>query len=195
VNAEPDPQPTAEAARRAEIDPVTLARARRGDRRAMHAVIVRYQRMVYALLGRMLGPGDVDDIAQETFLRVCRALPRFEPGPRARLSTWILTIATRRAIDELRRRARPTVLMADPPQREDGGPDPERLAAGGDLRAALLRGIDALTVEQRGALVLRAFHDLSYAEIAEALAISPGTVKSRISRARAALHRALEVAR
>ena len=174
---------------------MTLARARAGDHRALRARVLRYQGMVFALLGRMLGQDAVEDVAQETFLRVCRALPRFEPGPRARLSTWILTIATRRAIDELRRRQRPMMLVATLPPVADPQADPERRAVGRDTGAVLNRAIEALSPEQRAAFVLRVFHDRSYAEIAATLSISAGTVKSRISRARAALSAALEEAR
>ena len=180
---------------RDELDEVTLARARGGDRRALRALIERYERPVFALLGRMLGadaPTVVEDLAQETFLRVCRALSQFVPGTRARLSTWILTVATRLAIDELRRRRRPVVLMAELPDSPDRRPDPEVSAAGDEVRAVLAQAATQLSADQRAAFVLRVFHGRSYAEIAVALEVDVGTVKSRISRARATLRRALE---
>src|SRR5262252_7490429 len=92
-----------------EIDDVTLARAQRGEAAAWRSLVEHYQRPVFALLSRMLAPSGratlVEDLAQETFLRAFRALPAFDHAGRARLSTWILTIATRLGIDELRRRA------------------------------------------------------------------------------------------
>src|SRR5262245_42484489 len=93
--------PHTKASTAEELDQVTLARAQRGDEGACRTLVVTYQRPVFALLSRILRR-NVDDLAQETFLRVFRALPRFRPAGPARLSTWILTIATRLAIDELR---------------------------------------------------------------------------------------------
>lgn len=93
---------------RAELDDLTLERARRGEPQATLALVQRYQGAVFALLSRMLRPsglGDrVEELAQECFLRVFASLDRFRPGGPARLSSWILTIASRLTIDELRRR-------------------------------------------------------------------------------------------
>lgn len=178
-----------------EFDELTLARAQRGDARARRDLVVRYQRPVFALLSRMLharpGCPPVEDLAQETFLKVFRALPGFDRRGPARLSTWILTIASRLAIDELRRR-RPEVAPIDP-HAEPASPvaadaDAERTRLGDVLR----RAIDDLPPEYRAAFLLREYHELEYAEIAENLQIDLGTVKSRLSRARAALRRALE---
>jgi DNA-directed RNA polymerase specialized sigma24 family protein len=89
-----------------EIDELTLARARRGDDAACRAVFRHYQRAVYCLAWRMLGgranPALVEDLTQETFLRVFKSLAGFASDGTARLSTWILTIATRLALNEQR---------------------------------------------------------------------------------------------
>src|SRR5687768_17183118 len=87
-----------------DLDEITLARAQAGDRAAKTALVQRYQRPVFALLSRMLGREAevIDDLAQETFARVLGALPGFDRSGRARLITWILTIATRLALDHLR---------------------------------------------------------------------------------------------
>jgi len=88
-----------------ELDEITLARARRGDRDAFRQLVVAYQRPVHAVIGRMLvGVGsfaEVEELAQETFVRVFRALPEFESQGPGRLSKWVLTIAARLALDEL----------------------------------------------------------------------------------------------
>jgi RNA polymerase sigma-70 factor (ECF subfamily) len=90
-----------EPARIEEVDRAVLDRARASDPIAMRAFVVRYQRQVFALLSRVMGPGThVEDLAQETFLRAFRALPAFDPDGPARVSTWLLTIATRLALDE-----------------------------------------------------------------------------------------------
>src|SRR6185436_15814080 len=82
-----------------EIDELTLTRARRGEAAATRAVFERYHGAVYRFVWRMLGPraavAVVEDLTQETFLRAFGALPRFAPDGPARLSTWILTIASR----------------------------------------------------------------------------------------------------
>lgn len=185
-----------------ELDEMTLARAQRGDQAACHALIERYQAPVYALLYRMLQPGGlqaaVEDLAQETFLRVLMALPRFSPDGPARLSTWILTIAARLAISEARlparrarwaRQARSTLRPeADP---APGTPAPDEEAGRRAVEAVVRRAIAGLSADHRAVLLLREYHDLDYPEIAQALQIDIGTVKSRLSRARAALRAAL----
>lgn len=128
----------------------------------------------------------VEDLAQDTFLRVFKALDTFDRSGPARLSTWILTIASRRAIDELRRRRpKQTSLDHAQPIAEPSGADTltRRRMLAGHLRAA----IEELSPSHRAAFLLREYHEMSYEEIAENLEIDLGTVKSRLSRARAAL--------
>ena len=171
------------------IDELTLRRAQRGDQRAWRDLVVRFQQPVFSLIWRLLvgrARHRVEDLTQETFVRVLRALPRFDPSGPATLSTWILTIATRLAINELRRPEQP-VLDADPPaaDRTDAVAERKRLGA------AIARAMVALPDAQRAVLVLREYHDLDYAEIAEVLELDVGTVKSRLSRARSALREQL----
>jgi RNA polymerase sigma-70 factor (ECF subfamily) len=176
-----------------ELDLATLHAARGGDRAAQGVLVVRYQRRVFALLSRLLGPAGrgalVEDLAQETFLRALRALPGFAPDGSARLSTWLLTIATRLALDELRKKPLPPA----PPRAllrlaQPGSGEADR----GLLLQAVARAVDGLGEEHRAAFLLREAHGLSYQEIGAALSLEPGTVKSRISRAREALRAALE---
>jgi RNA polymerase sigma-70 factor (ECF subfamily) len=119
-------------------------------------------------------------------LRVFRALPGFRPAGPARLSSWILTIATRLALDELRRR-RPLLegVVDEIPAIELDIAD--RRALGLALEAA----IAALPVEHRATFLLRELHGLEYRAIAETLQIDIDSVKSRLFRARAALQQAL----
>jgi RNA polymerase sigma-70 factor, ECF subfamily len=179
-----------------ELDDLTLQRARRGDARAFRALVETYQRRVFALVGRMLGRGRsslVEDLAQETFLRVFRALPAFTPDGPARLSTWILTIAARLALDELaRRRPAPSdELSAEPSASPSALAEVEARALG----RAIERAVAALPPEFRAVFLLREYHDLDYEEIARALEIDLGTVKSRLSRARSLLRAALQEVR
>lgn len=174
-----------------EIDEMTRVRAARGDARACRTLVERYQHRVFALVGRMLRPHGLDalieDVSQETFMRVFAHLGRFRPDGRARLSTWILTIATRLCIDRLRKRRPQTSLDAVPASALVGGPTADRAPIG----AGLERAIAALPPDWQAVFVLRVGHDLDYGEIASALEIPVGTVRSRLSRARAQLRAAL----
>ena len=170
---------------REELDELTLRRAQRGDERAWRELIARYQAPVYALAWRLLAGRArhrAEDLVQETFVRVLRALPKFEPAGPATLTTWILTIATRLALSELRRPV-PHSLDREPLVEERADQMSERARLG----AAIARGVAKLPEGQRAVLVLREYHELEYTDIADALEIDVGTVKSRLSRARDAL--------
>lgn len=175
--------------RRPELDDLTLARAQRGEETAWRALVERYQRPVFALLSRMLSPvarrDRVEDLAQETFLRAFRALPSFDRAAPGRLSSWLLSIATRLALDELRQRRAPAEPL-QPVHFQAAASGPDR-----HLAAILTRAVEALSPDHRAVILLREVHGLDYEEIAAALAISVGTVRSRLSRARAQLRTAL----
>ena len=181
-------------AARSELPLDVARRALRMEPAAIGEWVRFYQRPVHALLYRMLAPAgraqSCEDLAQEVFLRALQALPRFELSGPARLSTWLLTIATRLALNELRRpRAVPrdfdpgTAATADRPDS-----NAERRALG----AAISRALCELEPEFRAPFLLREFHGLEYAEIAAVLEIELGTVKSRLSRARGQLRAALQ---
>lgn len=167
------------------LDELTLRRAQRGDDRAWRALVARYQRPVHALIYRLLvgrARHRAEDLAQETFVRVLRALPRFDPAGPASLSTWILTIATRLTLNELRRPEH-AALDAEPAssERTDAASERDRLGA------AIAAAVATLPEGQRAVLVLREYHELDYAAIAAILELDLGTIKSRLARGRAAL--------
>jgi RNA polymerase sigma-70 factor (ECF subfamily) len=167
------------------IDELMLRRAQRGDERAWRDLIARFQQPVHALIYRLLAGRArhrVEDLTQETFVRIVRALPKFDPSGPASLSTWILTIATRLTLNEMRRPESST-LEHEPAGRERTDANAERQRLG----AAIAQGMAALPDAQRAVLVLREYHELDYAEIADVLELDVGTVKSRLSRARTAL--------
>jgi RNA polymerase sigma-70 factor (ECF subfamily) len=176
----------------AELDRATLERARAADPIALRAFVVRYERPVFALLSRMLGPGPhVEDLAQETFLRAIRALPAFQPDGAARASTWLLTIATRLALDARKRRRFP---LAEP-EAAHGVPDPatpETERARRELGARLAQAAETLSDDQRAAFVLAELHGFTLAEVARALGIPENTAKTRLFRARERMRAALE---
>jgi RNA polymerase sigma-70 factor (ECF subfamily) len=176
-----------------EIEDLVVLRAQQGDAAACRALVRMHQRRVLGQLRAMLAPvgraGLVEDLAQETFLRAFRALPRFRGDGRASLATWLVTIATRVALNELRRR---------PPHTEclDTVTESVRIVEAAVIERhasaqAIERAIADLSPVYRGAFLLRELHGLDYGEIAEMLEIDVGTVKSRLSRARAKLRQAL----
>lgn len=178
--------PAAARARPTEpLDELTLRRAQRGEERAWRELIDRYQRPIHALIWRLLAGRArhrVEDLTQETFVRVLRALPGFDPAGPASLSTWMLTIATRLTLNELRRPEHAELsaeLLAE--DRTDAASERQRLGA------AIARGVAALPDAQRAVFVLREYHDLDYQDIASVLELDLGTVKSRLARARTAL--------
>ncbi len=176
-----------------ELDLVTLRRAQRGERDAFAALVRFYQRPVFALLSRLLYGRDsslVEDLAQETFLRVHRSLPGFETTGPARLSTYLLTIATRLAIDELRR-AQPRLVPLEHAADLPSPSSADAAAHGAEQRAAIAGAIGELGPELRATFLLREVHGLEYEEIARALDVDLGTVKSRLSRAKERLRAAL----
>jgi RNA polymerase sigma-70 factor (ECF subfamily) len=180
-----------------EIDAATLARAQRGDEAACRALVVAYQARVFAVVARTLGARNaarVEDVAQETFLRVFRSLASFTHDGAAQLSTWILTIAMRLCFDELRRSKRNALRMRDDELRDDDARAPdlsEPLAIERALKRRLERAVEALPEDLKATFVLRVIGELNVADAAKALDVDEGTIKSRLSRARDRLRTAL----
>jgi RNA polymerase sigma-70 factor, ECF subfamily len=179
-----------------ELEPGDLAQAQRGEEQACRLLFRHFQPRVTAYLWRMLGvrmtAAGVEDLTQEAFLRIFRALPGFRPEGRAQLSTWIFTICHRLAINELRRLGRrcgePECDEADRP----GGERPDARAEQAELGRRIQAALEGLTEEQRAVFLLSDYHELALEQVGLALEIPLGTVKSRLARARAALRTALE---
>jgi RNA polymerase sigma-70 factor (ECF subfamily) len=168
----------------AQLDAGVLARCRAQDPMAFRAFVVRYERMVFALLSRMLGQGPhVEDLAQETFVRAYRAFPEFDVEGPAKPSTWLLTIATRLALDA-RKKKKLDQRPLDDTNEGTSGSTPEIALQRRELGRAIAEAAQTLPDDQRAALVLAEFHGLSIAEIAEALEIPENTAKTRLFRAR-----------
>lgn len=205
--APPAPSDAPRAPKRTrEIDDLTLARAKRGDGPALRSVIEHHERAVFALLSRMLvaraSPALVEDLAQETFLKMCVALPRFDVAGPARFSTWLLTIAARTALDACKKSGREGRHVSLAPLDDDeSGPRarpspaaPERADASlarREARDRVSRAAGRLSDDQRLVLLLAEWHGFSHQEIARALDVEEGTVKSRLSRAKEHMRRAL----
>jgi len=179
------------AAAEGELDRGTLERCKLGDPLAFRAFVVRYERLVFAILSRMLGRGPlVEDLAQETFIRAFRAFPRFDLDARARASTWLVTIATRLALSERRKEATHKTFADDEIDAVDHRA-PEARAEQRELGQAIEAAAAELSPEQRAVFILAELHGYPLAEIATMVEIPEATVKTRLFRARAKMRERL----
>jgi RNA polymerase sigma-70 factor (ECF subfamily) len=183
----------------AEADALLVARAREGDSRAFEMLVVKYQRRIERLIGRMVRDSDlVADIAQESFVRAWRALPGFR-GESA-FYTWLYRIAVntaKKALMDLKRDPLVTESALAGADSEDDGPrventltdgeTPDAVLASKEIAAAVNAAVEALAEELRQAITLREIEGLSYEEISEVMNCPIGTVRSRIFRAREAI--------
>jgi RNA polymerase sigma-70 factor (ECF subfamily) len=177
-----------------ELPRETLERCRAQDPAAFRSFVLRYQSTVFALLSRIVGPGtQVQDLAQEAFLRAYRAFPSFELDGPARVSTWLLTIAVRLALNARKKSARISAMPLTDAAIVQDSTTPEIERARRELGRAIARAADELSDDQRASFVLAEFHGMSLADIAAALEIPEGTVKTRLFRARAHLRERLAV--
>ncbi|MBQ6465148.1 MAG: sigma-70 family RNA polymerase sigma factor [Oscillospiraceae bacterium] len=163
-----------------------------GDVNAFEGLVTAYEKNAYNLALRMLGdPQDAEDVTQEAFLKAYQSLSSFRLD--SRFSVWLYRIVSNLCLDQLRRRQRRpeqslTVENDEGEEAQQDVPDenfsPEALLERKLTREAVRRGLDALPDEQRQILLLRELEGMSYEEIGQALSLEPGTVKSRIFRAR-----------
>ena len=169
-----------------------VERLRAGDARAFEELVIAYQHRVFGVARRMLGNGaEAEEIAQEVFLRVHRSMVEFRGE--ARLSTWLYGITSRLCLNRLAGADRR--LRRDDPDALERAPSPSDAAAvleRSEVEAALHDAIAGLPEERRIVVVLRDLEGLSYEEIAQALDLELGTVRSRLHRARMDLKAKLE---
>jgi RNA polymerase sigma-70 factor (ECF subfamily) len=150
-----------------------------------------YGRFIYTVAYRLTGNhDDAQDLVQEVLLRVRRGLATYQPGS---MEGWLSRITTNAFLDEVRRKKRrPLDVVADLPEARIGvTADPDEVLAQTRLPDEVQAALRALPYDYRAAIVLCDVVGLDYAEIAEALDIPPGTVRSRIHRGRARLREAL----
>jgi RNA polymerase sigma-70 factor (ECF subfamily) len=182
-----------------DADAPLIERVKRGDVKAFEMLVVKYQRRIERLIGRMVRDVDlVPDIAQETFIRAYRAIPQFR-GDSA-FYTWLYRIAVNTAKKTLVGMKRdPIVTESARASRDDDdetsrveneltdGETPEAVLASKEIAAAVNAAIGALSEDLRQAITLREIEGLSYEEIADLMNCPIGTVRSRIFRAREAI--------
>lgn len=170
-----------------------------GDIGAFERLVERHQALVAGTVGRMLGDNsEVEDLAQEVFVRVWKSAKRYTP--RAKFTTWLLTITRNLVFNELRRRKRHPVtpLRVEPEGEEmqledEYGSTPDASLLESELRRAIDAAIAELPETQRLALVLRRYEEMSYEQIADVMKQSVSGVKSLLFRARTQLRERLEL--
>ncbi|HTJ99693.1 MAG TPA: RNA polymerase sigma factor RpoE [Bordetella sp.] len=179
-----------------DIDAELVARVQRGDKKAFDLLVLKYQRKIMRLLSRMIrDQAEVEDVAQEAFIKAYRALPQFR-GESA-FYTWLYRIAINTARNWLastgRRPSTPNAL-----ENEDGETfnetdnlsdisTPEAMVASREIAETVNAAIQGLPEELRTAIVLREIEGMSYEDIAQSMGCPIGTVRSRIFRAREAV--------
>jgi RNA polymerase sigma-70 factor, ECF subfamily len=182
-----------------DVDSLLVERAKRGDTRAFEMLVVKYQRRIERLIGRMVRDADlVLDIAQESFIRAYRALPQFRGE--AAFYTWLYRIAVNTAKKALMDAKRDIIIPestlisvddGDETSRVENelsdGETPDAVLASKEIANAVNAAIEALSEDLRQAITLREIEGLSYEEIAEVMNCPIGTVRSRIFRAREAI--------
>jgi RNA polymerase sigma-70 factor, ECF subfamily len=179
----------------------TVLAAQRGDEAASRAIVEILHRPVIAICYRFLGPrfrAEIEDIAQDVFLKVFRALSQFDPA-RARFTTWVYTFVRNHCYDVLKKRRLPTTSLTparDDELQRDPADDrelrPPATTENEELGAKIGEALAELGEDQRMAFVLREYEGLDYAAIAVVTGVSEGTVKSRLFRAKEALRARLE---
>ena len=182
----------------ADSDAILVERTVAGDQKAFELLVIKYQRRIQRLIGRMVRDVDlVEDIAQETFIRAYRALAQFRGE--AQFYTWLYRIAVntaKKALMDLKRN--PTVSENAYKSADDDetsalenelttSETPDAVLASKEIAEIINAAMEALPEELRQAITLREIEGLSYEEIAEAMICPIGTVRSRIFRAREAI--------
>jgi RNA polymerase sigma-70 factor (ECF subfamily) len=179
-----------------EVDQVLVERAQRGDKHAFELLVTKYQRKLARLLSRFIrDPAEVEDVAQEAFIKAYRALPSFR-GESA-FYTWLYRIGINTAKNYLvamgRRAPTTTEFDAEEAENFEGGEwlhdinTPESQLMTKEIAQTVNEAMEALPEELKTAIVLREIEGLSYEDIANAMNCPIGTVRSRIFRAREAI--------
>jgi RNA polymerase sigma-70 factor (ECF subfamily) len=167
-------------------DTTLVRRTLAGDQEAFASLVEKYKDPVFNVAYRMLGNAtEAEDVAQEAFVRAYTQLHTYKDSHR--FSTWLLSITSHLAIDQLRRRRFLALPLENVPFLEwiaDVGVGPEQAALEGEASDEMQRILLTLPPKYRAVLVLRYWNDLSYEEIATMLHLTPALVKARLHRAR-----------
>ncbi len=176
-----------------------------GDAAAWEEIVQRYHRRIYNICYRFAGASDdAQDLAQEVFIKMYRTLNTYDVGKGA-FMTWVTTITRNLLVDHFRKTKQDRMtdsLDSAPSEHEDAMPlglqiadsarPPDASVQSRETREAVHQALQKLSPELREAVILRDLQDMDYKEIAGALRVPEGTVKSRINRGRAELARLLQ---
>lgn len=170
------------------MDELILRRAQKGDTSAFEQLITPYEQLVWRVCWHYTHQQqDAQDCAQETMIKAWRSLPNYRQS--CSLESWLYRIAASCCLDFLRKKKRyaadSTDVLADTGfDPADPAPQPEEIIQTREEKGRLQQAIDQLPEDMRTALILSALEGRKYEEIAEITGVAPGTVKSRINRAR-----------
>ena len=175
-------------------DTTLVRRTLAHDQEAFAALVEKYKDPVFNVAYRMLGnASEAEDVAQEAFVRAYTQLHTYKDSHR--FSTWLLSITSHLAIDQLRRRRFLALPLENVPFLEwiaDAGVGPEQAALDGEASDEMQRILATLPAKYRAVLVLRYWNDFSYEEIAGMLQLTPALVKARLHRARELVARTMK---
>ena len=181
------------------VEQELVRRSLQGDLGAFNGLVEQYQGVVYNLALRMLSdPAAAEDVSQEVFISAHRALARYRGGS---LKAWLLTIAANASRDALRKRKREREVSLEEVVESSGMtpesrlPSPEEYTLRREVQREVQEALNRLSNDHRLAILLVDLQGLDYAEAAMAMSVSPGTLKSRLSRARAQLREQILAAR
>lgn len=185
-----------------EIDNPVVVAAQAGDEDACRTIIDVLHRPILATIYRFLGSrhqADVEDIAQDVFLKIFRSIDRFDPGRGVKFTTWVYTFVRNHCFDVLKKRRLPTGSLSsahdDEGQRDvtdDGAARPDSTLQNEELGHKIEEALAGLGEDQRMVFILREYEGLEYGAIAVVMGISEGTVKSRLHRAKESLRHRLQ---
>jgi RNA polymerase sigma-70 factor (ECF subfamily) len=188
-----------------DIPNETVAAAVRGDQQASREIVERLHRPVLATIHRFVGRrmrDDVEDLAQEVFMKIFRSIDRFDPERGVKFTTWIYTFVRNHCFDYLKKRRLSTVSLDSDTNpiaenkswdlEDAGARTPGQDALNSELGATIEAAMQELSDDHRMVLILREFEQLDLRSIAEIMDVSEGTIKSRLHRAKAALREKLQ---
>lgn len=201
------PLPTGGIQKRLDENALTAALVRRciaGDADAWEELVRQQNRRIYNICYRFTGSAtDAQDLTQEVFIRLYRTLPSYEPE-KGSFNTWLTTLSRNLLVDHFRRSRQERLTDSidatpaadeDAPtmaeRLEDQGPSPQSKLASKETQKLVQQALQKVSPDLREAVILRDLQDMDYKEIAAALKVPEGTVKSRINRGRAELARLL----
>lgn len=179
------------------IENDVVQRAQANDPEASRQIVEAMYPPMMGFIFRLLGPkhrGQMEDIAQDVFLKVFRALKRFDVNRGVRFSTWVLTFTRNHCLDILKKKQLPTFSMSSTAFDEgplalpdEGALTPDQVANSKDIGDRIDLALREINPEQRAVFEMRERRGMEYTDIAKLMGVAEGTVKSRLHRARLAL--------